>query len=91
MKARLDLLQGDSADVGGEVAAQAVQDLLGGQLGLGAEGDDLALGVGPASVRPEAATSMGWSSRRESSVSSFPWMVWSVFPCFCQPFQRVPS
>ena len=37
----------DSADVGGEVAAQAVQDLLGGQRGLGAEGDDLALGVGP--------------------------------------------
>ena len=46
MEARLDLLQGDSADVGGEVAAQAVQDLLGGQRGLGAEGDDLALGVG---------------------------------------------
>ena len=47
VEARLDLLQGDSADVGGEVAAQAVQDFLGGQLGLGAEGDDLALGVGP--------------------------------------------
>ena len=45
----------------------------------------------PAPVRPEPATSTGWPRSRERRVSSFPWMVCSVLPCFCHPFQRVPS
>ena len=91
MEARLDLLQGDSADVGGEVAAQAVQDLLGGQRGLGAEGDDLALGVGPGVGAAgggdlDGLVQQAGEQRLQLSLDG----VVGV-SCFCQPFQRVPS
>ncbi len=48
-------------------------------------------GMDPASVRPEPWTSTSCPVHLKSTASSFPWIVLSVFPCFCQPSYLEPS